>query len=128
MSPFICGGDAILIEPATLRKVQVGDIAAYICPENGILIIHRIVTEKNGKYLLKGDNVFHFDGWIEEKDIHGYVKDVIFLRKKLPNINYFFRRLFLFLNKFKKSVGIFSRYKITTLFCRISNKFILLKK
>ena len=124
MSPFICNGDSLIIYPIfKKRKIKIGDIVAFITPSEGLLIIHRII-KVNGQYLLKGDNVYHNDGYCEKKYIHGYVKKVIIIEKKLPIYRKTIRKLFLFLNNFKKIIALLSRYKILTPVCRLFNKFL----
>lgn len=122
MSPFICNGDSIIIEPVfKKKKIETGDIVAFITPDEGHLIIHRII-KKNSQYLLKGDNAFHSDGYCEKNDIHGYVKNIIINGKNVPNYHKTIRRCFLFLNNFKKIIAFSSQYKILTPVCRITNK------
>ncbi|MCF6248819.1 MAG: S24/S26 family peptidase [Desulfobacula sp.] len=123
MSPFICDGDTIIIQPASQREAALGDIVAFICPENGTLIIHRIVNKTNDKFLLKGDNVFHYDGWVEKKNILGYANNTTCSQKKSPVIRTIVRHFFQVANKQKNNIAILSRYNITTIFCRILNKF-----
>lgn len=123
MSPFICDGDTIVIEPySENRPLQVGDIVAFTEPVTKKLIVHRIVQEQNNHFLLKGDNVFPNDGLFRKKSIHGYVKKVIILGKNFHIYYGFTRRVFLFLNNFKKIISFLSRHKILTLICRVQNK------
>lgn len=47
MSPFICSGDSLLIGPIPNKKtLSEGDIVALVTPEEGRLIIHRIIKKK----------------------------------------------------------------------------------
>ena len=125
MSPFICDGDALIIEPiCKIKRIEKGDIVACISPVEGHLIIHRVIKKQNGQYLLKGDNVYHCDGYCREKDIHGCVKKVIIMRKKIHTFHKLIRKIFLFLNNFKKIIAFSSRYKLLTPVCRMTSRFI----
>ena len=123
MSPFICDGDAVIIKPySSQRDIETGDIAAYINPQAGRLIIHRIIKKFNGRYLLKGDNICLCDGYCDKKDIHGYVKQITISPKSTHGLEKPIRTLFLFLNKFKNIIAFLSRCKLLTFVCRIANK------
>ncbi len=122
MSPFICNGDSVIINPLFKKDtIKEGDIVAYITPDGGNLILHRII-KKNSQYLLKGDNVFHNDGYCDKKNIHGYVKKVIITGKNIPIFHKIIRNFFLFFNNFKKIIAFLSRHKILTPVCRLTNK------
>jgi signal peptidase I len=122
MSPFICNGDSIIIEPIFKNGlIEEGDIVAFISPEEGRLIVHRVI-KKQIQYLLKGDNVYHSDGYCEKKHIHGYVKKVMITGKNVRGFHKTIRFFFLFLNNYKKSIALLSRYKILTPVCRLTNK------
>lgn len=122
MSPFICSGDSLIIEPVLQnRSIEEGDIVAIITPEEGYLIVHRIIR-KNRHYLLKGDNVYPEDGYYSQTDIHGYVGKIIIARKYSHGYRKTIRYIFLFFNKFKKMIAFLSRYKILTPVCRLTNK------
>ena len=118
MAPFIRDGDMLIIEPYK-KKIEIGDIVAYISPEEEDLFIHRIIGEKNGKYLLKGDNVYRRDGYCKPVSIHGYVKEIIRMGHAGAA-----QRFFYWLGRFKIIIAILSRYKILTPVCRVSNKFL----
>ena len=123
MSPFICDGDSLIIEP--LKKIPAaGDIVAFINPARGYLIIHRVIEKQNEQYLLKGDNVYSYDGYCEKKDIHGIVKKIIITQKNLRSPGRLVRKFFLFLNNYKKTIAFFSKYKLLTPVCRVTNKLI----
>jgi len=121
MSPFICNGDSLTIEPIYKKTIEEGDIVACITPGESRLIIHRII-KKNRLYLLKGDNVYHSDGYYEKKYVHGYVKEIHISKNIFSGHRKTIRRFFLFLNNFKKIISFLSRYKILTPVCRLSNK------
>jgi len=122
MSPFICNGDSIIIEPIFKKEsIEEGDIVAFISPEEGRLIVHRVIKKKI-QYLLKGDNVYQSDGYCEKKYIHGYVQKVIITDKNVRGYHKTIRIFFLFLDHYKKIIALLSRYKILTPICRLTNK------
>lgn len=124
MSPFICNGDSLIIEPAK-EKNKAGDIAAVINPDDNKLIIHRVIDIKKNRCLIKGDNVLRCDGYYEKKYIIGYVKKVIFVGKKYKKWNKKFRNIILIFNNNKKIIAFLSKYNILTYFCKIANRIIL---
>ncbi len=123
MSPFICDGDSLIIEPF-IKDInpEIGDVVAFISPEDGHLIIHRVIKKQDRQYLLKGDNVYSCDGYCGKNNLHGYVKEVIIMGKDLLVLTLFIRRFFQFLSNFKKIIAFFSRYKLLTPCCRLINR------
>jgi len=73
MSPFIKDGDVVTISPLSGSSPRLGDVVAFNHPEAGKLVIHRIVREKGDFYLVRGENAFEADGYIEKRDILGFV-------------------------------------------------------
>ena len=122
MAPFICNGDSLIIDPILNGKtITKGDIVAFITPDEGRLIVHRMVKKKQGQYLIKGDNVYHTDGYYKQEYIYGSVTKIITSINK-GNFHKIIRKFFLFLNNFKMILAFLSRYKILTPICRITNK------
>ena len=76
MSPFIKDGDVVTISPLSGSSPRLGDVVAFNHPEAGKLVIHRIVREKGDFYLVRGENAFEADGYIEKRDILGFVTRV----------------------------------------------------
>lgn len=74
MSPFIKDSDIVTISP--LGRVTVGEVAAFIHPDNKKLIIHRIIGRNNGYFILKGDRIAEIDGLIPKENILGCVTRV----------------------------------------------------
>ena len=70
MSPFIRDSDWVTTAPLGRRAVRLGDIVACVVSENERPIIHRVVSRKNGCYLIKGDRTASADG-------HAYAEDII---------------------------------------------------
>ncbi len=122
MSPFICSGDTITIQPYLNRKCQIGDIVAYINPDTGHLIVHRIIKKNKEQYLLKGDNKYHPDGYCPQKNVYGYVNEVTISIKKFTHYRKIIRNGFLFFGNFKKALAFLSLYNVTTPICRAANK------
>ena len=76
MSPFIKNGDVITLSPLFDTSLRVGDVAAFIQPGTGKLVVHRIVGKRNDSFLMKGDNISDVDGFIPEAKILGCVTTV----------------------------------------------------
>ncbi len=74
MHPAIKDGDKIVIVPPGEALPGIGDIAAFVQPETGNLIIHRIIERRGNLYLLKGDNAAAADGYVPAVNILGLVK------------------------------------------------------
>ena len=69
MTPFICNNDLITCESPPFH-LYIGDVVAFIHPDHGNLIVHRVVKlEKTQRYLIRGDNAFEPDGNIEHANI-----------------------------------------------------------
>ncbi len=123
MSPFICDQDSIIVQPMHKNKnFEVGDIVACTIPENGRLIIHRIIEIKASLFGIKGDNVYSCDGYFKKNDIHGCIKKVVISGKKTSFFYRAIRKSFLFINRFSKIIAVLSRYRMLTPGCRIINK------
>ncbi len=121
MSPAICSGDSLIIDPIT-DNIGLGDIVAYISPETNQLVIHRIVGNKNGYYLLKGDNVWHNDGRCGKDSIYGYVKFVLIVGNKGNFFQKSVRAVFTRNDFLKKTFALASRFNILTFACRVANR------
>ena len=76
MSPFIRDGDVVTIRPLGSRPPRTGAIAAFLYPGTGKVAVHRIIREKSGRFLLKGDNVPAIDGSLPLDMILGTVSRV----------------------------------------------------
>ncbi len=69
MLPFIKGGDSVVVSKESC--VNNYDIVAFT-RSDGMIVVHRVVASKNGKYNIKGDNTF-YDEWVEPNMILGVV-------------------------------------------------------
>lgn len=76
MHPFIRNLDILTISPLPPGHLRSGMVIAFLHPESGRLVVHRVVGRKGGYYLIKGDNSPESDGMISEKNIFGYVTKV----------------------------------------------------
>jgi len=83
MLPVLKPNDLIIVEPATIDQIKVGDIITYDSHlEDWGIIAHRAVEiiDLNGEIAVntKGDNVESMDGWhVRDSDLTGKVIDVI---------------------------------------------------
>jgi signal peptidase I len=73
MSPFILDGDLVTVSPMLDSSPRPGDVGAFVRPETGTLIVHRVVKRKGQCFLVKGDNTSGADGLIPEQNILGLV-------------------------------------------------------
>jgi hypothetical protein len=77
MHPFIREGDIVIIHPLLKRKPRVGQVAAFIQPVNGLVLVHRLIRRKASDYLIQGDNLpGQDDGWVPRANILGIVVQV----------------------------------------------------
>jgi signal peptidase I len=56
MAPFIHDGDVICVSPFREKHPGVGDVVAYIQPDNEKLVVHRLVRRRGNEWLIQGDN------------------------------------------------------------------------
>jgi hypothetical protein len=73
MSPFIRSQDVLTLSNCCAKKLEKGDIVAFINPANGKVVVHRIVGEITTGAVIKGDNCRESDGFITHGDIIGIV-------------------------------------------------------
>lgn len=76
MFPFIRNRDTVTLIPCTKPVLTVGDVIAYRHPLSSNLVIHRVISEKNGCYLMKGDNAREPDAQIIMEQVTGILQDV----------------------------------------------------
>jgi len=83
MLPALKPNDLIIVEPATIDQIKVGDIITFNSHiEHWGIVAHRAVevTDRDGEIQIstKGDNIEREDGWhITESDLVGRVIEVI---------------------------------------------------
>jgi phage repressor protein C with HTH and peptisase S24 domain len=73
MSPLIRDGDTLTLAPLAGRTPRLGDVLAFISPATNTLMVHRVVTVRHGRLLLKADNGTRPDGWVDPQGILGRV-------------------------------------------------------
>jgi len=74
MAPFIRSGDKIFVAPVAKALIRTGDVLAFVHPDTGRVLVHRVIRITDGQYFLKGDNVKgEGDGWISFEDVLGRV-------------------------------------------------------
>jgi hypothetical protein len=76
MSPFIKNNDVVTISPLQGTQPSLGDIVAFAHPETQGLYIHRIVRNKDGFCVTKGDNRSQTEESVPIKNILGSVTRV----------------------------------------------------
>ena len=76
MYPAIRDGDVITISPIREIRPVPGDVAAYLHPFTGKLVVHRLCDFKEGFFLGAGDNIDGHDGWISIDNLLGVVTDI----------------------------------------------------
>jgi signal peptidase I len=72
MAPFIRDGDVVTIEPLK-HGLSYGGVYAFIYPESGKLIVHRLIGRKNGKFIFKGDNNIEAENNVPLENVLGKV-------------------------------------------------------
>ncbi len=55
MFPFVRDGDMIRVSPLE-HPPGLGDVVAFVHPETGRLVVHRIIARRGPSYLLRGDS------------------------------------------------------------------------
>ena len=76
MSPFIKNNDVVTISPLQGEQPGLGDIIAFVHPETQGLCIHRIVRNKGGFCVTKGDNRSQTEESVPIENILGFVTRV----------------------------------------------------
>jgi signal peptidase I len=76
MSPFIKDQDIITISPLPINRPKTGDIVAASFLERKSIMVHRVIGNKHGRFIIKGDNNRLIDGSFEQGQIIGIVTKV----------------------------------------------------
>jgi len=69
-------GDAITVAPLSGAAPRLGDVVAFIRPESGKLVVHRVVGKQDGAFLIQGDNAEEMDGLVPAANVLGRVTRV----------------------------------------------------
>ncbi len=76
MKPSIRNNDIIKVSRVSPQGISKGDIVLYRKNPDSQVVVHRIIKKKGQRFLLRGDNQYESDGWIEQDMIHGVVDAV----------------------------------------------------
>jgi hypothetical protein len=77
MSPFVKDGDIVTVSPIAARRLGAGAVVAFLHPGTGRVAVHRIIGERGGRFLLRGDNAYAADGALPKDRILGVVTEVV---------------------------------------------------
>ena len=56
MTPFIRDGDVITVSPLGRALPAAGDVVAFVRPEKGTLVVHRVVSRHGAAVVIRGDS------------------------------------------------------------------------
>jgi hypothetical protein len=74
MAPFIQDGDVITVSPIQDALPGIGEVVAFVRPETGSLVVHRVVARHGTARLVQGDGVpAYTDGSIPADNLLGRV-------------------------------------------------------
>lgn len=77
MIPFIRDGDVITITPLRQSLPGVGEVVAFIRPDDHHLVVHRVVARRSSTVFIQGDNGLGFvDGIIPQENLLGRVSRI----------------------------------------------------
>lgn len=76
MHPFIKDGEVVSVSPVPGGRLYPGDVVAFCHPENGRLVVHRIIKKNAQGFVLRGDNCAEADGLVPAASIVGRVTEV----------------------------------------------------
>jgi hypothetical protein len=109
MLPFIYDGDVVTIAPLAARNPRLGDAVAFVHPEHGRLVVHRVVAAREEGYLIQGDNACDgSDGPVPHDQILGCV----------TRIERDGRRVWLGFGPERRAVALLSRAGLLAPLCR----------
>jgi len=72
MIPFIRPGERLVITPVKDQPPPIGQVVAFIQPDSGRLLVHRVIARKKMNFLVRGDRNRIADGWVPQTAIIGY--------------------------------------------------------
>jgi hypothetical protein len=77
MAPFIRDGDVISVSPFRGDLPEAGEVVAFVRPDVGNLVVHRVVGRRGTASLIQGDGVAEYsDGIIPAENLLGRVTQV----------------------------------------------------
>ena len=74
MSPFLRPGDLVTVAPVGSEPLAVGTIAAILRDQRWMML-HRIVAQREGGYLTRGDLVPCDDGFVAHEEVVGHLTE-----------------------------------------------------
>ena len=84
MSPFVKDGDVITVSPLRNNSLQTGEVVAFLSPQTGRLIVHRIIEKKADGFVIKGDNNPEYGDIVPSSNIFGYISKLERKGRSLP--------------------------------------------
>ena len=77
MAPFIRDGDVITVAPLLQARPGIGEVVAFVRPEDFNLVVHRVVVRRGASVLIQGDNgQDETDGIIPQENLLGRVAQI----------------------------------------------------
>jgi hypothetical protein len=81
MTPFIRDGDVITVAPLQQDLPDMGEIVAFVRPQGGKLVVHRVVACQDQTVFIQGDNqryngIDYADGIIPQENLLGKVTSI----------------------------------------------------
>ena len=74
MTPFIQDGDVITVSPLLSTLPRLGEVVAFVRPEDERLVVHRIIARRDAAVFIQGDNGPGLpDGFISRKALLGRI-------------------------------------------------------
>lgn len=74
MTPFIRDGDVITVAPLHKGLPKIGEVVAFVRPESGKLVVHRVVARQASGVFIQGDNGQGYaDGLISQEHLLGQI-------------------------------------------------------
>jgi len=106
MAPFIKDKDIVTISSIKNDKPRFGDVTAFIRPESGKLILHRIIGARENAFLIAGDNEPDTNEQIPKKMVLG----------KLTKLERDGKRIYLGLGYERFIIALLSRTRLLSYF------------
>jgi hypothetical protein len=79
MRPLVRDGDMLLVEPANLHQIHIGDIVLFR-HQPGKILVHRVIRKRLDKqgtsFLIQGDQAAQADGWMPQECLFGRLSAV----------------------------------------------------
>ena len=74
MAPFIRDGDVITVAPLKKALPGVGEVVAFVRPDGGNLVVHRVIARRGPAVRIQGDSGLGYeDGLIPQANLLGRV-------------------------------------------------------